>query len=321
MAEYIIFKMTGEFATSILHASTTEYFNQTKVQWDRQLLTYMGISKSHLPECYPITQQIPLQKNIADELGLSQKINLVLGGGDGILANVGTGCLSPKKICSSLGTSGALRITSKTPNPSPSIWNYRLDQQNFVSGYAVNAGYATFKSIEKLLNRPDILKDIDEMDENHFNEILFLPFTHGERGPEYNPQQSATFSEITARHTAQDMIKAVVEGVFFNLYDCYLRMTEKESPEELMAAGKYARNPKLIQLQADIFNIEIQIPAIKESSAFGAYLVALEAISSNFKIQNYNFECISRVYPTRKQHNRYYKKFKSFKKLYQMTDN
>jgi len=319
LAEYIIFKLTGEFATSISHASTTGYFNQTEMQWDRQLLSYMEISESQLPECCPITQQIALQKNIAEELGLSRKPDLVMGGGDGILANIGSGCLSSKKMCSSLGTSGALRITSEAPNPSPNIWNYRLDHQNFVSGYAINAGYATFKSVEKLLNRPDILKDINEMGENCYNEILFIPFIHGERGPEYNPHQSGSFSGISSRHTAQDLIKAVVEGVFFNLYDCYLRMSEIESPKELVAAGKYARNTKLVQLQADIFNLEIKIPNIEESSAFGAYLIALETISNNFKIQDHDFGFISTVYPNQERHSRYREKFNSFQKLYQIT--
>jgi len=321
LAEYIIFKLTGEFATSVSHASTTGYINQTELLWDRQLLSYMEISEYQLPECHPITQSIPLKKNIADELGFSQTPNLVLGGGDGILANIGAGCLSKEQMCSSLGTSGALRITSEKPNPSPNIWNYRLDHQNFVSGYAINAGYATFKSVEKLLNRPDILKDIDKMDENRYNEILFLPFIHGERGPEYNPHRSGSFSGISSSHTAQDMIKAVIEGVFFNLYDCYLRITEIESPKELVAAGKYARNPKLVQLQADIFNQEIKIPTIEESSAFGAYLITLEAISNDFKMQDYYFEFISTIYPNQERHNRHHEKFNSFQKLYQVTGN
>ena len=47
--------------------------------------------------------------------------------------------------------------------------------------------------------------------------LIFLPYLTGERTPYPNPNAKGVFFGLTIRHTRSDMIRAVPEGITFNL--------------------------------------------------------------------------------------------------------
>ncbi|MGO4779856.1 xylulokinase, partial [Lysobacter sp. 2RAB21] len=52
---------------------------------------------------------------IADALGLSHAVRIAVGGGDNMMAAIGTGCVVPDRLSMSLGTSGTLFAYADRP--------------------------------------------------------------------------------------------------------------------------------------------------------------------------------------------------------------
>ena len=52
--------------------------------------------------------------------------------------------------------------------------------------------------------------------------VIYLPYLMGERTPHLNPKAKGVFFGISAAHTKNDMLRAVIEGVSYSLLDLSL---------------------------------------------------------------------------------------------------
>lgn len=67
---------------------------------------------------------------------------------------------------------------------------------------------------------------------------VFLPFLFGERCPGWDDDRMGGFANVLPRHNANDLYRAVQEGVLFNLYHCYRILAEvNEPPKEIKISG------------------------------------------------------------------------------------
>ncbi|MFB6489618.1 hypothetical protein P2A57_24375, partial [Xanthomonas perforans] len=80
-----------------------------------EALGIAGVLPEQLPELVPTTQALPLSAAAAEALGLPEGTPVVVGAGDGPLANLGVGAVRPGMVACSLGTSGALRVVVDRP--------------------------------------------------------------------------------------------------------------------------------------------------------------------------------------------------------------
>lgn len=72
------------------------------------------------------------------------------------------------------------------------------------------------------------------------------------------------------------MIRAVLEGVIFNLYTVLLALEELiGEPKQIQATGGFARSPLWRQMMADIFNQDVSVPESFESSCLGAIILGM----------------------------------------------
>ena len=78
------------------------------------------------------------------ELGLARGTPLVVGGGDGPLANPGLGAARPGVAACSIGTGGARRLTVERPGVDPAgrLFCFALTPGAWVIGGAINNGRA-----------------------------------------------------------------------------------------------------------------------------------------------------------------------------------
>ena len=67
---------------------------------------------------------------------------MVVGAGDGPLANLGLGAVHPGVAACSIGTSGAMRVTVERPavDPLGGVFCYALTEHRWVVGGAINNG-------------------------------------------------------------------------------------------------------------------------------------------------------------------------------------
>jgi xylulokinase len=105
--------------------------------------------------------------------------------------------------------------------------------------------------------------------------LIFWPYLVGERSPLMDAHARGMFVGLTIRHGRADLVRSVMEGVTFSLYEAYQVLIEAGSqPERVILAGGGARSRLWQQMVADVFGLPVEKVSIEEQSALGAALMA-----------------------------------------------
>jgi xylulokinase len=107
--------------------------------------------------------------------------------------------------------------------------------------------------------------------------LIFTPWMYGERAPIADCNARSSFLNLSGQHRREDMIRAVYEGVAYNirwLVDIVSREFGFPLPK-LRAIGGGAKSATWMQMLADVTHRRIEtVPDPKEAGAVGAALVA-----------------------------------------------
>ncbi|MBZ0287703.1 MAG: xylulokinase, partial [Anaerolineae bacterium] len=103
----------------------------------------------------------------------------------------------------------------------------------------------------------------------------YLPYLMGERSPRWNPRARGAFIGLTIRHTRADMVRAVLEGVTFNLRAILEVLTQHGAQIEAMRViGGGARGRFWNRLMADILGLPVhRLTILEEATSMGAAVV------------------------------------------------
>lgn len=292
--EYVFARLFGDYVIDYSIASATGLFNLEALDWDEEALKLAGIGAERLSRPVPTTHVVQgLQKGYAERLGLRADTAFVVGASDGVLSNLGVGAFRPGVVAATIGTSGAIRTTVDKPtlDPKGRIFCYALTDQRWVIGGPVNNGGMLFRWVrdefaasevetaKRLgINPYEVLTRIAEQTPPGSGGLLFHPYLSGERAPLWNPDARGSFFGLTMNHRKEHMIRAVLEGVIFNMYTVLLAMEEQIGrPKRIHATGGFARSALWRQMMADIFDQEVIVPESFESSCLGAAVLGLYA--------------------------------------------
>ncbi|MBU5673724.1 gluconokinase [Paenibacillus brevis] len=295
LKEYIWFKLFGQYLVDLSIASCTGLLNLEQQAWDEGALHMAGITAGHLSEIVPTTHiSQGIDPSHAKKMGLLPSTPFVIGASDGVLSNLGVGAIGPGEVAVTIGTSGAIRTVVDHPRTDPKgrIFCYALTDKHWVIGGPVNNGgsvlrwlrdefaSAEVETAKRLgISAYDVLTKIAENVPHGSEGLLFHPFLAGERAPLWNPDARGSFFGLTLHHHKEHMIRAVLEGVIFNLYTVLLAMEEIIGrPQAILATGGFARSPLWRQLMADIFDQQVTVPEEIESSCLGAAVLGLYAL-------------------------------------------
>ncbi|MDB5260960.1 MAG: carbohydrate kinase [Adhaeribacter sp.] len=332
--EYVWFKLFGKFQVDYSVASATGLFNIYSQTWYEPALAAAGITVAQLSEPVNPLYQIPdLPPATRQLLNLPTSIPFIIGASDGCLANLGTGATMPGRAALTIGTSGAIRVTAPRPaaDPQQRLFSYILTEGQYVVGGPVNNGGIilrwfrdNFSETEKPealaagIDPYEILCREAEVVPAGANGLLFLPYLLGERAPIWDAQARGVFFGIGITHTRAHLLRAVFEGIVFGIYQVAQALTETAGPLEVIYAnGGFARSPFWVQLVADIFNKKVILTETFESSAWGAALLALQALDITPAAAPVPTHAAQQEYlPNPDRHAVYLQNFSIFEKLY-----
>lgn len=293
--EYIFEKFFGEYVVDHSIASATGMFNLTQNDWDDEALQVAGIRKDQLSTLVPTTHILhSLRPGIAAEIGVPTTTPFIIGANDGVLSNLGVNAIDPGVVAITIGTSGAIRTVVDKPvtDPKGRIFCYVLTDKHYVVGGPVNNGGMTFRWVRDELassevetakrlgiDAYDVLTKIASRVKPGADGLLFHPYLAGERAPLWDANARGSFFGLGLHHKKEHMIRAVLEGVIFNLYTVFVALEEViGTPEKIQATGGFARSSLWRQMMADIFNQEVTVPESFESSCLGAIVLGMYAL-------------------------------------------
>lgn len=305
--EYLFHRLFGSNKMDISIASGTGLFNIFNLDWDEQALEVTGVKKEQLPlPVEPYEYEDNMLEKYAALIGIPATTPFVYGAGDGPLSNLGVNAVKPGVAAITIGTSGAIRVVSDQPviDPKGRTFTYALDKDNWVVGGPVNNGGDVFrwardnmfdaeKSTATLLGKDsyDLLTEIAERIPAGSEGLIFHPYLGGERAPIWDANARGSFFGLNHGHTRAHMLRAVLEGITFNVFMVSLALEEVVGGlKSIQATGGFARSPLWCQMFADIFEQPVTVPEAFESGALAAVIVAQKAlgkIDSLYEIEKY----------------------------------
>lgn len=278
--DYLNFWLTGVKRMEFGDASGTALMDVERREWSPKVVDFVAADlPGKLP---PLTSSRETCGTLRPELcakwGLAKAPTVSAGGGDNMMAAIGTGNTRAGVITASLGTSGTLFAFSATPIVDPQgevaafcdstdnwlplvcTMNVTLVTEHFraLFGWDHAAMAAQIRSVKPGADG-----------------LLLLPYLTGERTPDL-PQATGIFHGITATNfTPARMARAAMEGATLGLGYGLSRFRELGlAPTEIRLTGGGSNSPIWRQICADVFGVPTVCLQSGEGAGLGAAVQA-----------------------------------------------
>jgi len=286
--DFIVARLTGSYVTDYSDASGMNLLDINKLEWSDEIVRSVGIDLDKLPTALPSTAVAgKVAQNIAEQVGLAAGTPVVIGGGDGSCAAVGAGVIKEGDAYNYLGSSSWIGIATKSPIYDKEMrtfnWVHLVPGMYSPTGTMQSAGGSVqwlkdnLCQLETLLaeqqgNSPYKLIDkLVEISKPGAERLLYLPYLLGERSPHWNTKARGAFVGLSMMHKKEDICRAVLEGITFNLKIILDIFIEQVNINEIRLIGGGAKSDIWRQIFADIFEITIAKPVyLDEATSLGA---------------------------------------------------
>lgn len=279
--DYLIFQLTGRLVSDYSDASHLACFDLGRMAWSSELLGAAGIHADKMPELLPsiaIAGKVSRQASLA--CGLKEGTPVVMGGGDGPCATAGAGISRSGQTYCSLGTSAWIATLFESPYLDPQKRTFNLlfldGKQTMSLGATQTAGLALSWAVDTLFSetagQATVYRELDQYTAAvpaGCDGLLFLPYLLGERSPWWNANASGCFIGLHPLHERKAMLRAVMEGVGFNLKLILDALQEGCEIKELTVVGGGARNRAWLTILADIWQKPVKVPSMLEYAGSG----------------------------------------------------
>lgn len=214
LKDYVLAGFVGEVITEHSLASGSGLQDMASLRWHEPALRVAGIRADQLPELRAPTDILELTRDTASVVGLPSGTPVVLGGGDGPLANLGVGAVSDGMAALSLGTSGALRVVRDRPGVDDRCrtFSYAIAEGMWVVGGAVSNGAVVGQWAAETFGA-DLVTLLDEAMEADPGDLLALPYLLGERAPWWEAGLTGAIIGLRRAHGPAEITRALAEGV------------------------------------------------------------------------------------------------------------
>jgi xylulokinase len=336
--DYIIYRLTGQFVTDRSDAAGMNLYDLEGGVWSAEILEAVGLDEALLPTIHDSTDVVgEVTRQAAEELGLRAGTPVVVGGGDGASATVGAGVVREGLAYNYVGSSSWIAIT--TPKPIYDSGMKIFNWPNMVPGMFVPCGtmQAAGGSYQWLRNQiciseamaaeqagVDVYEVMNlkaEQSPPGANNLLFLPYLLGERSPHWNPKARGAFVGLTVKHTREDIIRAALEGITFNLKIILQTFLDAGAGiREVRVIGGGAKGHFWRQLMADIYRLPILRPRLlEEATSMGAAIAGGVGVGlfSSFEVVDQFIEIVDRHEPDPATEEVYRRLFPVFEATYQ----
>jgi len=279
--DYLNYWLSGEVVMERGDASGTGLLNVHTSSWDEGIVNAIGPElMGKLPSIAKTPTVIGrIRNDIASRFGFAESCSVCSGGGDNMMAAIGTGTVSDGDVTMSLGTSGTLFSSTSKPlsdkkgrlaafSSSHGTWLPLLCTMNCTVATEEMRSYMKLsaKQFDECASKAEIGSD----------GLVFLPFLNGERVPNL-PHGEGVFGGIRpGNFTNENIARSVIEGVSYEFLlglDAFKELGVEAKVISLTGGG--SNSPFWRQLISDITALPVRVPSSSEGGAFGAALQAL----------------------------------------------
>ena len=283
--EFLIFQLLGTYLSDLSVASATGLLNTRRNRWDDRALALAGITAAQLPALVQPTLVQVLLKKVTTALDLPDDLPIVVGGSDGALANLGSGAVAPGHWAVTIGTSAAIRMVTNQPMTDAKMRSfcYRLDETRCIVGGASNNGTNALEWLRTTVFASRLpagaFAELAGAVSPGAAGLLFLPYLLGERAPLWDARARGSFRGLSAQHTQAHLVRAVMEGVLFNLKVIAEPLEKVQTLLVIHAGGGFSHSRLWVQMLADLFQVPVHLDRRGvDASVLGALQIGRSAL-------------------------------------------
>ena len=279
---FLIWRLTGGrmHVTDATNASRTSLYNIHQNDWDDELLALFDVPRAGLP----LVMDCAAEFGICDDSLFGADLPIRGVAGDQQAAAIGQGCFKPGALKSTYGTgcfviinTGDKAVASK--NKLLTTIGYRLDGR---TTYALEGSIFVSGAIVQWLR--DSMKLIASADETEAiataqagnNNVYMVPALTGLGAPHWAPNARGAIYGITRDTGPADFVRAALESVAYQTNDLFAAIAGDGIPVSVVRVdGGMTANDWLMQFLADIIDLPVDRPVVRETTALGAAMLAL----------------------------------------------
>ncbi len=277
---YLNYWLTGRAAMEYGDSSGTGFLDIRRRVWSREAIDAVDPA---------LAGKLPVPGNAAEPVGrvsgpAAEALGLggVLvssGGGDNMMAAIGTGNVSPGISTISLGTSGTIFCFSPRP---------LVDPRGEIAAFCDSTGgWLPLLCTMNVTNTTEHLKSVLKLSNAGLESLagrapagagglLFLPFIDGERVPALPLASGVIFGLNRRTFDSAHLARSVIEGTVLNLGYGFARLRALGlRPTEIRATGGGANSRLWLQVVADVLQTPVVRTVEPEAAAYGAALQSI----------------------------------------------
>lgn len=283
MDAWFLYKMTGGKAhkTDASTASRTMLYHIENGTWDKKLCEILGIDVDILPEIGDSARLFGTADPDAF-LGICAPITAMLN--DQQAALLGQGCIQKGMVKTTYGTgcfmlmnTGDTPIRSQNGLVTTVAWQIDGKRTFALDGGIYIAGAAT----QWLRDGLGIISSAKEsaslaLSVPNNGGLYFVPAFSGLAAPHWDPYARGMMIGLTGGITRAHIVRATEEAIAYQVTDLITAMEkDTDTPITLMRCdGGAVHDQFLMQFQADMLNVPLEIPVCAEATALGVAFAA-----------------------------------------------
>jgi glycerol kinase len=272
----------GVHATDVTNASRTLLMNLETLDWDQELLTIFGVSRTALPEIKS-SSEIYGMTDPHGPFGTAIPIAGILG--DQQAAMVGQVCFERGESKTTYGTGNFALLNTGTEivrskNGLLTTVCFKLGDQP--AHYALEGSVAvTGSAIQWLRDQLGVISSAAETESLASSVadtagVYFVPAFSGLFAPYWRSDARGVIVGLTRAATKAHLARAALEAICYQTRDVMDAMVADSGVpmKEMRVDGGITANSLCMQMQADVMGIDITRPLIGETTALGAAYAA-----------------------------------------------
>jgi len=334
--DYFIYRLTGEFVSEGSLLTSTTYWDITSKEYWDEMLEYLGINRSQLPEIRESGEVVGgILDDVAKELGLSAKTTVCTGALDQAAGAIGVGNVKEGGFSENIGAALAVCVPVKRPvfDPNRNMPLHYFIQKDMYMVHTFTTGGMTLKWFRDVFSQTE--KSLSELLDTDAYELLsqeaatvppgsegliMLPHLTGSMAPDVNSRAKGVFYGFTLKHRKPHFIRAIYESIGYIIRRNIDALEEMGiEVTELRSLGGGSKSKVWNQIKADITGKTLITVDCVESACLGAAILAGKAIGIFPDIEIACNEMISekeRFYPNPDNEEIYKKGYLFYKKLF-----
>jgi glycerol kinase len=275
---WLLRRLTGRYVTDVATASRSLLLDLDTGEWGKDLADLFGLDAAVLPEVVANDAVIGTTTAFGREIPVA---GVVLDQPAALLAQR---CLTAGQAKCTYGTGAfVLANTGMDPVhggqlPGSIAWRVRGSTTYCVDGQAYAAG-----ALVTWLQRLGLVRSGEDLDVHAAPDsggVVFVPALAGLGAPWWDSQATASITGLTLETTRGHLLTAALQGLAVHVAELLAALgTARPDPlAALLVDGGLTRSKNLMQAQADIAQIPVQVYRGSNATALGAAALARMAI-------------------------------------------